>query len=124
MLDGPDASGPDPLRWLPLVGTTGMISYLDLASVRRHGSEIGVVLMRNSPGAGIRTTSGEPIRSSLRRMVVNCTTSAYALVEQTLYSTRYARGESLYTMPLPGAHSAVPAARGSVASQVMNRLCR
>ena len=61
-----------------------MVSYLDLSSVLRHGPEVGVVLMRNAPAGAIRTTSGELIGSSLKRMVLNCATSMFAAVEQTL----------------------------------------
>ncbi len=124
VLAAPDPAAPDPQRWLPLMGANGVISYFDQSAVRRRGQEVGVVVMRNAPAGGIRTTSGEPIGSSLRRMVIDCATSTYTMVEQTLYTKRYARGESLYTVRAPNAGTMQPAVAGSVAGELMNRLCR
>lgn len=123
LVSAPDPAAPDPQRWLPLMGANGMISYFDQTTVRRRGPEVGVVLVRNAPAGVIRTTSGETIRSSLKRLVLNCATSMYAVVEQTLYSKRYARGDSLYTIRASQAGMPQPAASGSIASQLMNRLC-
>ena len=98
----PDPGAPDPQRWLPLMGANGVISYLDQMSIRRRGSEVGVALVHNSPPGGvIRTTTGDTIRSSLKRMVLNCATSMYAVIEQTVYSRRYARGVPVMRMPAP-----------------------
>ncbi|EHP38412.1 hypothetical protein OR16_36885 [Cupriavidus basilensis OR16] len=119
----PDPSPPDPQRWLPLMGANGVISYFDKTSVRRRGPEVGVAVMRNAPAGVIRTTSGEPIRSSLKRMVFNCATSMYAVVEQTLYAKRYARGESLYTISAPRAGMPQPASAGTVPGELLSRLC-
>jgi len=120
----PEAAAPDPQRWLPLMGANGVISYFDQVAVKRAGPEVGVVVMRNAPTGVIRTTNGEPIRSSLKRMVLNCASSMVAVVEQTLYSKRFARGEALYTIRSPQATRFQPAATGSVASELMRRLCR
>ena len=49
----------------------------------------------------IRTTAGEPIASSLKRMVLDCASSTYLVVEQTLYGKRYARGEPSIPSALP-----------------------
>jgi len=119
----PETGAPDPQRWLPLAGASGAISYFDKTSVRRRGAEVGVAVMRNAPAGVIRTTSGEQIRSSLRRMIFNCATSMYAVVEQTLYSKRYARGESLYTIDAPQAGMPQQVAAGTVAGELFNRLC-
>lgn len=124
-LAAPDPSAPDPQRWLPLMGANGVISYLDQRSVRRKGARIGVVVMRNAPvGGAIHTTSGEPIQSSLRRMVLDCATSMYAVVEQTLFPRRFARGEPLYTIRSPQRATPQVASSGSLASEMMARLCR
>ncbi len=124
-LAAPDPSAPDPQRWLPLMGGNGVISYLDQRSVRRQGARIGVVVMRNAPvGGAIHTASGEPIRSSLRRMVLDCATSMYAVVEQTLFPRRFARGEPLYTIRSPQRATPQLAPSGSLAGEVMARLCR
>ncbi|MDW3682201.1 hypothetical protein RA280_10645 [Cupriavidus sp. CV2] len=123
VLAAPDPSAPDPQRWLPLMGANGVISYFDKTSVRRRGPEVGVAVMRNAPAGVIRTTSGEPIRSSLKRMVFNCATSMYAVVEQTLYAKRYARGESLYTISAPHAGMPQPASAGTVPGELLSRLC-
>ncbi|MGT2510326.1 surface-adhesin E family protein [Cupriavidus basilensis] len=123
MVAAPDPSAPDPQRWLPLMGANGVVSYFDKSSVRRRGPEVGVAVMRNAPAGVIRTASGEPIRSSLRRMVFNCATSMYAVVEQTLYAKRYARGESLYTISAPQAGMPQPANAGTVAGELLGRLC-
>ncbi|CAG9170785.1 hypothetical protein LMG23992_01826 [Cupriavidus laharis] len=120
----PDPAAPDPQRWLPLMGANGVISYFDQVAVKRAGPEVGVVVMRNAPVGVIRTTSGEPIRSSLKRMVLNCASSMVAVVEQTLYSKRFARGEALYTIRAPQSARFQPAATGSVAADLMRRLCR
>ncbi len=120
----PDPAAPDPQRWLPLMGANGVISYFDQVAVKRAGPEVGVLVMRNAPAGVIRTTSGEPIRSSLKRMVINCASSMVAVVEQTLYSKRFARGEALYTIRSPQSSYFQPAASGSVASELMRRLCR
>ncbi|WER48268.1 hypothetical protein CupriaWKF_26100 [Cupriavidus sp. WKF15] len=120
----PESSAPDPQRWLPLMGANGVISYFDQLAVKRAGPEVGVVVMRNAPAGVIRTTSGEPIRSSLKRMVLDCASSMVAVVEQTLYSKRFARGEALYTIRSPQSSRFQPAASGSVASELMRRLCR
>lgn len=120
----PDPTAPDPQRWLPLTGANGVISYLDQSALRRAGPEVGAVVMRNAPAGVIRTTSGEPIRSSLKRMVLNCATSMVAVVEQTLYSKRFARGDALYTIRSPQSGTFQPATQGSIASDLLRRLCR
>lgn len=124
LVAAPDPTAPDPQRWLPLMGANGIVSYLDQSSIRRRGTEVGVVLVHNAPPGVIKTTSGDTIRSSLKRMVLNCATSMYAVIEQTLYSKRYARGDSLYTMRGPQAGMPMPAASGTLASELVNRLCR
>jgi hypothetical protein len=124
LLAAPDPAAPDPQRWLPLMGANGVISYFDQSAVRRQGPEVGVLVMRNAPAGVIRTTSGEPIRSSLKRMVLNCATSMYAVVEQTLYSKRFARGESLYTIRGPHTGTFQPVSSGSIAGELLRRLCR
>lgn len=121
VLASPDPT-PDPQRWLPVMGGNGVMSYLDQRSIRRYGAQLGVIVMRNLPAGGIRTASGEPIASSLKRMVLDCTTSMYAVVEQTLFPRRYARGEPLYTMRPPRS-APQPAAAGTLAREVLNRLC-
>ncbi|MDT6961324.1 MULTISPECIES: surface-adhesin E family protein [unclassified Cupriavidus] len=123
LVASPDPGAPDPQRWLPLMGPNGVISYLDQSSIRRRGSEVGVALVHNAPPGVIKTTSGEMIRSSLKRMVLNCATSMYAVVEQTLYAKRYARGESLYTIRGPQAGMPQPAASGTLAGDLVSRLC-
>ncbi|RZT31304.1 surface-adhesin E family protein [Cupriavidus agavae] len=123
LLASPDPSAPDPQRWLPLMGANGMISYLDQASVRRRGTEVGVALVHNAPPGVIKTASGDTIRSSLKRMVLNCATSMYAVIEQTLYNKRYARGESLYTIRGPQAGMPLPAASGTLAGDLMAKFC-
>jgi len=124
LVAAPDPAAPDPQRWVPLMGGNGMISYFDQTAVRRRGPEVGVVLVRNAPtGGAIKTASGDAIRSSLKRMVLNCATSMFAVVEQTLYSKRYARGESLYTIRAPQTGMPQPIASGTIAGELMNRLC-
>lgn len=123
LVASPDPSAPDPQRWLPLMGANGVISYLDQNSIRRRGVEVGVVLVHNAPPGVIKTTSGDTIRSSLKRMVLNCATSMYAVIEQTLYNKRYARGESLYTIHGPQAGMPLPAASGTLAGDLLTRLC-
>ncbi|MGN5476235.1 surface-adhesin E family protein [Cupriavidus basilensis] len=120
----PDPSAPDPQRWMPMMGANGVISYFDQVAVKRAGPEVGVVVMRNAPAGVIRTTSGDPIRSSLKRMVLNCASSMFAVVEQTLYSKRFAKGEALYTIRAPEYSRFQPAATGSVAAELLRRLCR
>lgn len=122
VLASPDPGAPDPQRWVPLMGSNGVISYLDQQAVRRRGTQVGVVLMRNSPSGVIQTANGQPIRSSLRRMVLDCSTSMYAVVEQTLYSKRYARGDALYS--IAGRRQPQPAASGTIAGEVAERLCQ
>ncbi|MDF3833464.1 hypothetical protein P3W85_10960 [Cupriavidus basilensis] len=122
-LAAPDTPAPDPQRWLPLMSVNGVISYFDKTSVRRRGPEVGVAVMRNAPAGIIRTTSGEQIRSSLKRMVFNCATSMYAVVEQTLYAKRYARGESLYTISAPQAGMPQVANAGTIAGELLDRVC-
>lgn len=117
-------TAPDPQRWLPLTGLNGMISYFDRESVKRRGAEVGVELVHNVPAGGaIRTTSGEPIRSSLKRIVLNCATSMYALAEQTLFTRRNAHGDSLYTVRYPDTGMPKMATGGTVAGQLLSRLC-
>lgn len=123
LVASPDPSAPDPQRWLPLMGSNGVISYLDQTSIRRRGPEVGVALVHNAPPGVIKTTSGDMIRSSLKRMVLNCATSMYAVIEQTLYAKRYARGESLYTIRAPQAGMPQPAASGTLAGELVTRLC-
>ncbi|AQV97661.1 hypothetical protein BJN34_27745 [Cupriavidus necator] len=120
----PEPGAPDPQRWLPLMGANGVISYFDQSAVRRQGTEVGVVVMRNAPAGVIRTTSGDPIRSSLRRMVLNCATSMFAVVEQTLYSKRFARGDSLYTIRAPQYGTFQVAGPGTIAGELLRKLCR
>ncbi|WP_432260523.1 surface-adhesin E family protein [Cupriavidus sp. TMH.W2] len=120
----PDPGAPDPQRWLPLMGANGVISYFDQSAVRRQGTEVGVVVMRNAPSGVIRTASGDPIRSSLKRMVLNCATSMFAVVEQTLYSKRFARGDSLYTIRAPQYGTFQAAGPGTIAGELLRKLCR
>ncbi|CAJ96014.1 hypothetical protein CMPELA_25245 [Cupriavidus necator] len=124
LVAAPDPAAPDPQRWLPLMGANGVISYFDQSTVRRQGTEVGVVVMRNSPSGVIRTASGEPIRSSLKRMVLNCATSMFAVVEQTLYSKRFARGDSLYTIRAPQYGTFQVAGPGTIAGELLRKLCR
>ncbi|MCO4864767.1 hypothetical protein MKD38_24050 [Cupriavidus sp. WGlv3] len=124
LVAAPDPGAPDPQRWLPLMGANGVISYFDQSAVRRQGTQVGVVVMRNSPSGVIRTASGEPIRSSLKRMVLNCATSMFAVVEQTLYSKRFARGESLYTIRAPQSGTFQVAGPGTIAGELLRKLCR
>lgn len=124
LVAAPDPGAPDPQRWLPLMGANGVISYFDQSATRRQGTQVGVVLMRNSPAGVIRTANGEPIRSSLKRMVLDCATSMFAVVEQTLYSKRYARGNSLYTIRAPQYGTFQPAGPGTIAGELLRRLCR
>jgi len=124
LVAAPDAGPLDPQRWLPLMGANGVISYLDQMSIRRRGSEVGVALVHNSPPGGvIRTTTGDTIRSSLKRMVLNCATSMYAVIEQTVYSRRYARGDALYTMRGPQAGKPQPVVSGTLTGDLASRLC-
>jgi len=115
---------PDPERWLPLAGFNGPVPYYDQSAVRRHGAQVGVVVMRNSPAGVIRTTGGDPIRSSLKRIVLDCALSTYAVVEQTLYPKRFARGEALYTMRAPQGDAMAPVAGSRLASELVGKLCR
>lgn len=124
LVAAPDAGVPDPQRWFQVMGANGVISYFDRVAIKRAGPEVGVMVMRNAPSGVIRTTNGEPIRSSLKRLVLNCASSMVAVVEQTLYSKRFARGEALYTIRSPQSSLFQPAATGSVASELMRRLCR
>lgn len=124
LVAAPDPGAPDPQRWLPLMGANGVISYFDQSAVRRQGTQVGVVVMRNSPAGAIRTASGEPIRSSLKRMVLNCATSMFAVVEQTLYSKRFARGDSLYTIRAPQSGTFQVAGPGTIAGELLRKLCR
>jgi hypothetical protein len=123
LVASPDPAAPDPQRWLPLMGANGVISYLDQTSIRRRGTEVGVALVHNSPPGVIKTTSGDMIRSSLKRMVLNCATSMYSVIEQTLYAKRYARGESLYTIRASQAGMPQPAVSGTLAGELVTRLC-
>ncbi|MEN7529447.1 surface-adhesin E family protein [Cupriavidus sp. DL-D2] len=123
LLASPDPGAPDPRRWVPLMGGNGVVSYLDQESIRRRGTEVGVALVHNAPPGVIKTASGDTIRSSLKRMVFNCATSMYAVIEQTLYNKRYARGESLYTIRGPQAGMPMPAASGTLAGDLVTRLC-
>jgi hypothetical protein len=45
------------------------------------------------------------------------------VIEQTLYSKRYARGDSLYTIRAPQAGMPQTAAPGTVAGDLVGRLC-
>jgi len=115
---------PDPERWLPLAGFNGPVPYFDRSAVRRRGAQVGVVVMRNAPAGVIRTTGGDPIRSSLKRIVLDCALSTYAVVEQTLYPKRFARGEALYTMRAPQGGAMAPVAGSRLASELLDKLCR
>lgn len=123
VLATPDPAAPDPQRWLPLMAANGVISYFDQSSVRRRGTEVGVVVMRNAPPGVIKTANGETIGSSLRRIVLNCATSMSAIAEQTLYAKRYARGESLYTIRAPNLGMPQPAVPGTIGGELLSRLC-
>ncbi len=65
----------------------------------------------------VRQPSAEDL-SSLRRMVLNCATSMFAVVEQTLYSKRFARGDSLYTIRAPQYGTFQVAGPGTIAGGV------
>lgn len=121
------ARAPNPERWMPWTGSTGQITYLDLKSMVRDGSRIGLVVMRNLPSSAIdsgviRTAQGDPIRSSLKRVVLDCLSSTYAVFEQTLFGSRYAKGEPLMTFRYP-AGKAQSIAAGSAIGQLSARFC-
>ena len=121
------ANPPNPERWMPWMGASGRILYLDRQSVIRDGAKLGLVLMRNLPAAAgeegvIRTARGELVRSSLKRIVFDCLSHTYAVFEQSLFGKRYAGGQPLMTFRYPGG-KARPVTDHSALAQLASGFC-
>lgn len=123
----PGTGNPNPERWMSWMGPTGRVLYLDRQSIVHDGAKLGLVLMRNLPSAAgddgvIRTAHGEPIRSSLKRVVFDCLSSTYAVFEQSLFGKRYAAGKPLMTFRYPGG-KARPVTDNGALAQLASRFC-
>ncbi|MEF2251866.1 surface-adhesin E family protein [Ralstonia solanacearum] len=129
---GAPASGPGgaAARWHRFVGVNGVESYLDRQSVRpQAGADVepptvSFRLLRNVlPDFTIKTSDGEPIRSSVKQVVLDCARRSYTVIAQTLYRARNATGKPLYQIRYGSDAQSRALREGSVFDWIAGRFC-
>ncbi|MHA6848314.1 surface-adhesin E family protein [Ralstonia syzygii] len=117
-------------RWRRFVGMSGVESYLDRQSVRpQTGADAGPPtvsfrLLRNVlPDFIIKTSDGQPIRSSVKQVVLDCAHRSYTVIAQTLYRARNAMGKPLYQIRYGSDAQSRALREGSVFDWIAGRFC-
>lgn len=119
-------------RWRRFVGATGVVSYIDRQSVKPQveaapGSDTPTVhfrLLRNVlPDFTIKTADGQPIRSSVKQVVLDCAQRTYTVIAQTLYRARNASGNPLYQIRYGEDAQSRSLREGSVFDWIAGRFC-
>ncbi|WP_197339294.1 surface-adhesin E family protein [Ralstonia solanacearum] len=125
----PGPGGAD-ARWRRFVGLNGVESYLDRQSVRpQAGADVepptvSFRLLRNVlPDFSIKTSDGEPIRSSVKHVVLDCARRSYTVIAQTLYRARNAAGKPLYQIRYGSDAQSRALREGSVFDWIAGRFC-
>ncbi|WP_296229188.1 surface-adhesin E family protein [Ralstonia sp. UBA689] len=120
-------------RWRRFVGATGVVSYVDRQSVKPQvdagagTSDMPTVhfrLLRNVlPDFTIKTSDGQPIRSSVKQVVLDCARRTYTVIAQTLYRARNATGKPLYQIHYGDDAQSRSLREGSVFDWIAGRFC-
>ncbi|WP_197388724.1 surface-adhesin E family protein [Ralstonia pseudosolanacearum] len=129
----PEPSGAD-ARWRRFVGVNGVESYLDRQSVKPPAGEaagaaaeaptVSFRLLRNVlPDFTIKTADGQPIRSSVKQVVLDCAHRSYTVIAQTLYRARNATGKPLYQIHYGNDAQSRVLREGSVFDWIAGRFC-
>ncbi|ANJ75129.1 hypothetical protein K6V72_17605 [Ralstonia insidiosa] len=120
----------DDTRWRRFVGATGVVSYVDKQSVQPQvEAQAGTPtvhfnLLRNVlPDFTIKTSDGQPIRSSVKQVVLDCAQRTYTVIAQTLYRTRNASGNPLYQIRYGEDAQSRSLHAGSVFDWIAGRFC-
>lgn len=117
-------------RWRRFVGATGVVSYVDKQSVQSQVEvqagtpTVHFKLLRNVlPDFTIKTSDGQPIRSSVKQVVLDCAQRTYTVIAQTLYRTRNASGKPLYQIRYGEDAQSRSLREGSVFDWIAGRFC-
>jgi hypothetical protein len=115
-------------RWRRYVGASGIVSYVDRQSVKPQleagASTVHFALLRNVlPDFTIKTPDGEPIRSSVKQVVLDCARRSYTVITQTLYRARNASGKPLYQIRYGDKAQSRVLHEGSVFDWIAGRFC-
>ncbi len=129
---GAPVPGPDgaDARWRRFVGANGVESYLDRQSVKPQTEAdaglptVSFRLLRNVlPDFIIKTSDGEPIRSSVKQVVLDCAHRSYTVIAQTLYRARNATGKPLYQIRYGSDAQSRVLHEGTVFDWIAGRFC-
>lgn len=123
-------SGNADTRWRRFVGLNGIVSYIDRQSVKPQAAAdadahtVHFRLLRNVlPDFTIKTADGQPIRSSVKQVVLDCARHTYTVIAQTLYRTRNATGKPLYQIHYGDEAQSRSLREGSVFEWIAGRFC-
>ena len=108
-----------------------MVSYVDKQSLHAAadtGSStkhtVQFQLLRNVlPDFTIKTADGQPIRSSVKQVVLDCAQRTYTVIAQTLYRARNASGKPLYQIRYGDDAQSRSLREGSVFEWMAGRFC-
>lgn len=117
-------------RWRRFVGLNGIVSYIDRQSVKPQvapdadAHTVRFRLLRNVlPDFTIKTADGQPIRSSVKQVVLDCARHTYTVIAQTLYRARNAAGKPLYQIHYGDEAQSRSLREGSVFEWIAGRFC-
>ena len=119
-------------RWRRFEGINGIVSYIDRQSVKpQAGAQtdadthtVHFRLLRNVlPDFTIKTADGQPIRSSVKQVVLDCARHSYTVIAQTLYRARNATGKPLYQIHYGDEAQSRSLREGSVFEWIAGRFC-
>ncbi len=118
-------------NWRRFVGATGVVSYIDKQSLHASadtgsstGHTVQFQLLRNVlPDFTIKTADGQPIRSSVKQVVLDCAQRTYTVIAQTLYRARNASGKPLYQIRYGDDAQSRSVREGSVFEWMAGRFC-
>ena len=124
-----ESAGTD-ARWRRFEGVNGIVSYIDKQSVKPQASAdadahtVHFRLLRNVlPDFTIKTADGQPIRSSVKQVVLDCARHTYTVIAQTLYRARNASGKPLYQIRYGDEAQSRSLREGSVFEWIAGRFC-
>jgi hypothetical protein len=119
-------------RWRRFESINGIVSYIDRQSVKPQPSAeadadthtVHFRLLRNVlPDFTIKTADGQPIRSSVKQVVLDCARHSYTVIAQTLYRARNATGKPLYQIHYGDEAQSRSLREGSVFEWIAGRFC-
>jgi hypothetical protein len=119
-------------RWRRFESINGIVSYIDRQSVKPEPSAeadadshtVHFRLLRNVlPDFTIKTADGQPIRSSVKQVMLDCARHSYTVIAQTLYRARNASGKPLYQIHYGDEAQSRSLREGSVFEWIAGRFC-